>query len=243
MTEHPTFAPTGPDPVPADGRFDAVPAPGPDQHWTPEPAPHELPPRPRRRLVAPLPLALLGTLLTACGFIGGVLVEKGQGSGSTGAGALSGGGSALAARLASLRGAGAGTGGSGAAGLAGSATAQGISGAAAPGRGGSGGGFSSPFGGGSATVGEVAFVEGTTLYVINAEGNTVRVNTSPASNVTRTVTSKVAGIHPGETVVVTGATQKSGAISASSIRVGSGAGGGGIAALFAGSGGGGGPGG
>jgi hypothetical protein len=38
----------------------------------------ELPRRPRRRLLRPLPLALLGVLLTACGFIGGVLVEKGE---------------------------------------------------------------------------------------------------------------------------------------------------------------------
>lgn len=41
-----------------------------------------LPPRPRRRLLgaggSPIPLALLGVLLIACGFIAGVLVEKGQ---------------------------------------------------------------------------------------------------------------------------------------------------------------------
>jgi len=58
----------------------------------------ELPPRPRRRLLTPLPLALLGVLLTACGFIGGVLVEKGQGQPST-----SGEPGGLAARAASLR--------------------------------------------------------------------------------------------------------------------------------------------
>ncbi len=42
----------------------------------------ELARRPRRRLLGtggnPIPLALLGVLLIACGFIGGVLVEKGQ---------------------------------------------------------------------------------------------------------------------------------------------------------------------
>ena len=43
----------------------------------------ELPPRPRRRLLAPVPLALLGVLLIACGFIAGVLVEKGQTSSSS----------------------------------------------------------------------------------------------------------------------------------------------------------------
>ena len=53
--------------------------------WLEEPA--ELPRRPRRRLLGPIPLALLGVLLVACGFIGGVLVEKGQGSSSSSGGA------------------------------------------------------------------------------------------------------------------------------------------------------------
>ena len=69
--------------------------------------PEELPPRPRRRLLGaggnPISLALLGVLLLACGFIGGVLVEKGQTSSSAaGSGAAAG----LAARFAALRGAG-----------------------------------------------------------------------------------------------------------------------------------------
>ena len=41
--------------------------------------PEELPRRPRRRLLTPVPLALLAALLIACGFVGGVLVQKGQG--------------------------------------------------------------------------------------------------------------------------------------------------------------------
>ena len=51
-----------------------------EQEWD-EPI-DELPPRPRRRLLGaggnPVVLVLLGVLLIACGFIGGVLVEKGQ---------------------------------------------------------------------------------------------------------------------------------------------------------------------
>ncbi len=47
----------------------------------------DLPPRPRRRLLGaggnPIALALLGAMLIACGFIGGVLVEKGQTSTSS----------------------------------------------------------------------------------------------------------------------------------------------------------------
>ena len=54
----------------------------------------------------------------------------------------------------------------------------------------------------------------------NAEGNTVKVTTSPATSVTKTVKADVKGIHPGETVLVTGAAGANGAISAESIRVG-----------------------
>jgi hypothetical protein len=160
----------------------------------------ELPRRPRRRLLTPLPLALAGVLLIACGFIAGVLVEKGQSSASPGTGASSG----LASRFAGLRSA-----------LSGSAGAS--SGAA--------GGFASRFGGG-ATVGQVAYVHGSTLYVTDAEGNTVRVETSEASAVTKTVKAGVKQIHPGETVTVTGEKGAGGAILARSISVGSSAGGG-----------------
>src|ERR1700757_4922390 len=75
--------------------------------WAQESA--ELPPRPRRRLLGaggnPRQLALLGVLLLACGFIGGVLVEKGQTSPSGAGGSVSG----LASRFAALPGARAGS--------------------------------------------------------------------------------------------------------------------------------------
>ncbi len=155
----------------------------------------ELPARPRRRLPGPVPLALLGVLLIACGFIGGVLVEKGrssEGSGSTGG--------SLSSRLAGLRS------------------------AALTGGGDSGGGFAARFGsGGGATVGQVAYVHGDTLYVTDAQGNTVKVRTSEASTVTKTVKADVKQIHPGETVTVTGMRSSSGALLARSISVGSGA--------------------
>jgi len=175
--------------------------------WLDEPV--ELPARPRRRLLSPAPLALLAALLTACGFIGGVLVEKGQTSSSSSAGA----GSGLASRLAALRGRGAG------------ATA---SGAVAGGGSGAGGGGQRP------TAGQVAYIDGSTLYVTNAEGNTVKVATSAATSVNKTVKTSVHAIHPGETVTVTGSSAASGAISAESINVGSGAGG--FAALLGGGG-------
>src|SRR5579875_869476 len=79
-----------------------------DEHerWLAE---QDLPARPRRRLLGkggnPLALALLGVLLAACGFIAGTLVEKGQGGGSSAAGAA--GASGFAARLRAAAGSGA----------------------------------------------------------------------------------------------------------------------------------------
>jgi hypothetical protein len=175
-----------------------------EDEWMEEPL--ELPRRPRRRLLSPVPLALFGVLITACGFIGGVLVEKGQASSSTSAGAASG----LASRFAALRGGSSGTGSSGA--------SAALSGA-----------FAGRAGG--VTAGQVAYLAGGTLYVTTAEGNTVKVTTSPATSVSKTVKASVPGIHPGETVTVTGASASDGAISAESIRVGAGVGGG-LGALF-----------
>lgn len=176
-----------------------------EEPWLPEA--EELPRRPRRRLLAPLPLSLLAVLLLALGFIGGVLVEKGQGSSATSAGASSSG---LGARLRGARGA-LGTG-------AGSSAATGSSRA--------GGGFVRP------TVGTVAYLEGSTLYVTNSEGNTVKVTTSPATSVTKNVKGTVDAIHPGETVTITGASASGGAVSAEAITVGSS--GGAFAGLFGG---------
>jgi hypothetical protein len=215
-----------------------------DDTWAQEPR-EELPPRPRRRLLGtggnPLILALLGVLLIACGFIGGVLVEKGQTPSSSSSGAAG-----LASRFAALRGAAgagstptgsssagtSGTVGSGTSGAAGSGAVGGAAGA---------GGFAGRFGGaGGATIGEVAYISGSTLYVTNAEGNTIKVTTSPAATITKTVKADVHGIRPGETVVVRGSKGSSGAVSAESISastagVGLG-GGGGLGALFGGGG-------
>ena len=179
----------------------------------------ELPRRPRHRLFGaggngkggnPLLLGLLGVLLIACGFIGGVLVEKGQNSSSSSPGGGAGG---LAARFAALRGA-VGTGASPAASGASSGGGFARSGA------GSGAGA-----GAGATVGQVAFVSDGTLYVTNAEGNTVKVTAAPGATVTKTVQTDIKSIHPGETVLVSGAAGKNGTISAESIRVGGASGG------------------
>jgi hypothetical protein len=180
--------------------------------WLEEP--EELPRRPRQRLLGtganPVFLALLGVLLIACGFIGGVLVEKGETSSSSAGGAAS----SLASRFADLRG---GTSGTGA--RASGAAAGGFGGFA-----GAGGGAGRP------TAGTVAYLAGSTLYVTNSEGNTVKVTTSTGTSVTKTVKARVSGIHPGETVTVTGTSGSNGVLSAESISVGSS--GGGLAALF-----------
>jgi hypothetical protein len=134
----------------------------------------------------------------ALGFIGGVLVQKGQ-EGSSGASSARG---AFASRLAGLNATGARSGG-------------GTTGAAAGGF----GGFSSARA--NATTGTVTFIQGSTLYVETSEGATVKVRTSAASTVTKTVKGTVHSIKPGETVVVTGSKAASGAVQAESIRVGS----------------------
>jgi hypothetical protein len=185
----------------------------------------ELPPRPRKRILAPLPVALLLALALACGFIAGVLVQKGQGGSSSGG----------ANGFPSLRGASAfgGTGaspGGGASARTKSPTASSAGSASTSGSGSlqQGGPSAS---GGAGTIGQVAYVSKGTLYVTTTEGNTVKVTPAADSKVTKTVETRVKGIHPGETVVVSGTTNANGSISASSIRAGE-AGGFGGAALF-----------
>jgi len=167
----------------------------------------ELPPRPRRRLLSPAPLALTAVLIATCGFIGGVLVEKGQ------AGSSSGGGPSgtFASRLGLL----AGGASSGRTGLLGAGSAAGPNAS----------------GGARLTSGTVSFVAGGTLYVTDAEGDTVKVRTSSATTVTKTVKATVRSIRPGEAVTVTGAAAADGTVRAETLRVGST---GGLASLFGG---------
>jgi hypothetical protein len=175
-----------------------------DDHWTGEL--EELPPRPRRKLLTPLSGALLAVLIAAGGFIGGVLVEKGQ----TGGGGSSSDLAAVASRFAK---------GAAPGGLAG------------PGGGGGGGSQ------GDLTVGKVSSLEGRTLYVTSAQGGTLRVKVPAGESVSKTITTSVRSIHPGENVVVQGSKGKSGAINATSVRAtpasggGSGGGAGGAAGL------------
>jgi hypothetical protein len=89
-------------------------------------------------------------------------------------------------------------------------------GGAAPGagQGQAGGGNSS---GANATVGTVANVKGSTLYVTGSDGTTVKVRTNGNSKVTRNADSSVGAVHPGDTVVVQGTKGSSGSVTATSI--------------------------
>jgi hypothetical protein len=72
-------------------------------------------------------------------------------------------------------------------------------------------------GGDAPTVGSVANKHGSTLYVEDADGTTVRVKTNAQSKVTRTATASARGIYPGDTVVVQGTKDKDGNLVATQI--------------------------
>jgi hypothetical protein len=197
MTHDPTI-----DTTPLD--YDAEP----ENEWLEEP--EQTPRRPRRRLLAPVPVTLLVVLLLAGAFFAGVEVEKGQTSSGTSAG-LPAGLSALRSRL--------GTGGAASSGS--SSSTRGSSGGGFAGAGGFSGAGGGSFPGGGATTGEVSFASGNTLYVTSSEGNTVKVSAPAGTKVSKTVSTNLNSIHPGDTVVVRGTQNKNGSVSASSISISS----------------------
>lgn len=192
----PLQPPAPPSPPPAPPIVPPPPAPAPPTYegWYEEP--DELPARRRTRLLTPLTVVLMLILFAACGFLGGVLVQKNQSSSATviGSGATSRFG-------------------------AGAAGASGLSGAAGFG----GGGFSrfaSLFGGGAGggeTVGTVTNIDGNKLYVTTAAGTMTEVITTPESKITKSESVGANSIHPGDSVVATGVTGASGALTASSV--------------------------
>ncbi len=139
-----------------------------------------LPPR-RRRGLRPLTAVLAAVVLVGAGFLGGVQIQKHYGGSSSGSGAAS----AFADRF---RGAG------GAAGLAGG-------GAGFFGAGASGG--TSGASGGSQEIGQVSVIKGSTLYLADFLGNTVKVEIPAGVAVSQTSRTTVRGIHPGDTVTAT----------------------------------------
>jgi hypothetical protein len=165
----------------------------------------ELPRRPRRKLLSPLPAILLVVLLVATAFFAGVKVEKGQSSSSTSSG--------FPAGLAALRAAGSGS----------SSSSRTTTGSTTGGGGGfpSSGGFPGAGGlSGGLTTGEVSYVSGSTLYVNSGE-NTVKVSAPAGTKVSKTVSTSVHSIHPGDTVIVRGSQSGKGSVTASSISISS----------------------
>ena len=157
------------------------------EDWYPE---HdELPRRRRARLLTPLTVLLMLVLFAACGFIGGVLVEKHQ----TPATVL---GTAASTRL----GAGA-TGATGASGGFGGRFSSLFGGGAAS----------------RATIGTVTNIDGRKLFVTTAAGTMVEVVTTPESKITKSVSVGSKSVHPGDSVVVSGITASNGTVTASSV--------------------------
>lgn len=180
----------------------------PEIHMTDPPAPAPagdlVPPGGRKGL--PKITVILGVgLLAAATFLAGIEAQKQWG------GSGSSGGTGRFGAFAAANGA-ARTGANGANG------AQGAQGAA--------GGFFGRRGGGF-TTGTVKLVQGSTIFVTTSDGNTVKVTVPSSATISKSVTEKVSGIHPGDTVTAIGTTSN-GVVKAATVRVGDVGGPGGI---------------
>ncbi len=174
----------------------------------------EFVPRPRRRAHR-FTYVLGGLALAAIGFYAGVLTQKHEDHNGSSASAAS--------ALSAFTGRRGGTGGAAGTGAAANAGSNGF------GR----------FGGG--TAGTVKFVDGSNVYITDANGNVVKVLTNGASTISKTDPATTKDVAPGQTVIVRGTQNSDGSYTATSVTVTpAGAGGGaGFAGLFGGRGGGG----
>jgi len=93
-------------------------------------------------------------------------------------------------------------------------------------RGGSGGASrgaaGGPAGGAAAglTVGTIKLVDGSTIYVSDAQGNIVKVTTAKSTTVSRTQDGKVSDLRPGQSVTVRGSAGPSGDVAATTVTEG-----------------------
>ncbi|MEV0991495.1 DUF5666 domain-containing protein [Streptomyces sp. NPDC049949] len=170
------------------------------------------PPRPR---LPWLTLVLSGGVVAGLAFTGGVLVEKSHLQGSPGAGAA---GRNFAAGAGGQGRTGSAQGGAGATGQgrAGSGTGTGQSG----GRQGFGAAPGGPAAGAGVTTGTVKLVDGTTLYVTDAQGNVVKVITDTNTQITQAKSGKVSDLQPGQTVTVRGSQNPAGDLAATTVAQG-----------------------
>ncbi len=166
--------------------------------------------RPRAKLPS-LTLVLAAVVVASAGFLGGAMVGKHYGSSSSGS--LAAAFRGLAARASATASAGSGSGSGSGSGGTGS-----DSGGTGSGSGfGFGGGRGGAFGGGNATIGTIKLIDGRTVYVQTTAGDIVQVATSAGTKVTVSSAVPVKDLQPGETVIVEGSKNSSGAIAATSI--------------------------
>ncbi len=153
-----------------------------------------LPPR-RRRKLRPLTAVLAALVLIGAGFAGGIQAQKHFGSSSSGSAASAR--SAFASRF--------GAGRTGA--LAGGGAAAFFGGGA---------GAST---GGTQEIGQVTVIKGSTIYLADFLGNTLKIEIPATAKVTETNQLTVKGIHPGDTVTAQVTKLKGGNYKATTVTV------------------------
>jgi hypothetical protein len=174
--------------------------------------------RPRAHANPAVVTGLGAIILAAAGFTGGVVVQKHRGGDGTATAAAGGpGGGQMPSGFAG------GPPGANAMGNASSSSAgttPGSSGqSGAPGsQAGGGQANASSASGSSLTTGEVANVRGGTIYVTKSDGTVVRVVAASGATVARTSKSAMTAVHPGDTVVISGAKDDDGTVKATSVR-------------------------
>ncbi|WP_371619433.1 DUF5666 domain-containing protein [Streptomyces sp. NBC_00454] len=193
------------------------------------------PPRPR---LPWLSLLLAGGVVAGLAFAGGALVEKGHLQGSAGSASAASGRNPAAGAGGQGR-TGFGQGGTGAGGqrqgaggqsAGGQGPGQGATGQGRTGTGqngsrqGSGGATGGLGAGAGLTTGTVKLVDGTTLYVTDAQGNVVKITTDSNTQITEAKSGKVSDLQPGQTVTVRGSQSPSGDVAATTVAQGVGGG-------------------
>jgi hypothetical protein len=163
----------------------------------------------RERLLGTSSYLLLAALLVVGGFVGGAKWKSGHPS-STASGAGNGNAAAAAAF----------------AGRDGNAEGFAPGGRNATGGAPATGGAATTGGAGGATIGQIKLVDGTNVYVEDAQGNVVKVATGPDTTIQVSKTGTVADLKAGDTVVVQGPAGSDGTVAATNIASGTGLGGG-----------------
>lgn len=176
-----------------------------EEHWDPEEDETlGLPGRRRRQFFNRRSAALIAVITCAAGFYAGIRVEKGQLSSSAGSG-----------RSLSLPSLGNSTSRSSTGG-----TSAGATGSRSNAAGGSPAGGAFPGGalsGGNASIGTISSVDGNTIYLTDVSGNTVKVKLSSATKITKSQGVSKRSLRPGDSVVIQGAKNSAGALSAATV--------------------------